>query len=47
MRYADTIAVLDAGRVVEQGDHETLMALDGRYAALVRAQEQDAAPAYA
>ena len=34
VRHADQIAVLDHGRVVESGDHEALLARDGRYAAL-------------
>ena len=34
VRDADTIAVLDAGRVVEQGTHDQLVAAGGRYAAL-------------
>jgi len=35
VRDADQIAVLDAGRVVELGTHEQLLALEGHYAALV------------
>ncbi|MCC7281290.1 MAG: ABC transporter ATP-binding protein [Acetobacteraceae bacterium] len=38
VREADAICVLEAGRVVETGSHEALLALGGRYAALCRAQ---------
>ena len=34
VRAADLIVVLEKGRVVEQGDHATLMALGGLYAEL-------------
>jgi len=38
VRMADFIIVLDGGRVVEEGDHASLMAADGRYANLFRLQ---------
>jgi ATP-binding cassette subfamily B protein len=34
VRGADQIAVLDHGRMVEAGTHSSLLAEDGRYAAL-------------
>ncbi|MFI0352958.1 ABC transporter ATP-binding protein [Actinomadura sp. 9N407] len=41
---ADRIAVLDAGRMVEQGTHEELVALDGRYARLWQAWREGSTP---
>ena len=37
VRDADRILVMDDGRLVEEGDHETLLAAGGRYAQLHRA----------
>jgi ATP-binding cassette subfamily B protein len=42
VRDADSIVVLDAGRVVEQGTHEELLARGGRYARLAGIAERDA-----
>jgi len=39
VKDADQILVLHDGRIAEQGTHQTLLALDGRYAAMYR-QEQ-------
>ncbi|WP_066558196.1 ABC transporter transmembrane domain-containing protein [Croceicoccus bisphenolivorans] len=44
VRAADRIVVMDAGRIVEQGDHETLSAQGGLYARLARLQFQDVPP---
>ena len=44
IRDADKIVVLEEGRVVEEGPHAQLLALDGRYAELHRIQYEDNAP---
>jgi len=41
VRDADKIVVMDRGRVVEEGTHDTLLARDGLYASLCRLQFSD------
>jgi ATP-binding cassette, subfamily B, bacterial len=40
VRAADRILVLEGGEIIEDGDHETLLAHDGRYAELFRLQAE-------
>jgi ATP-binding cassette subfamily B protein len=42
--HADEIIVLQAGRIIERGTHERLVAAGGYYASLFRVQSQSAAP---
>jgi subfamily B ATP-binding cassette protein MsbA len=44
VRNADRIYVIEAGRVVEQGTHDALVARGGLYARLARQQSLDGAP---
>ena len=43
IRDADLILVMEAGDIVEQGEHEQLLAADGAYARLYRSQFEGAA----
>ena len=38
VRMADRIVVLEKGRIAEEGNHQQLLALDGRYAAMFELQ---------
>ena len=40
LRHVDRIVVLDGGRLVEEGTHETLLARNGLYRTLYEAQFQ-------
>ncbi len=44
IRDAEQILVLDGGKIVERGNHEELLELGGRYAALLRGAVVDALP---
>lgn len=39
IRYADNIVVMQQGRIIEQGTYDSLLAMDGAFARLVRAQD--------
>ena len=43
VRNADRILVIDAGRIVEDGDHDSLIARDGPYRRMVRLLRTEAA----
>lgn len=45
VRHADRIYVVDGGRIAEAGDHDTLLARGGQYAALWRIQTGEASTA--
>jgi ABC-type multidrug transport system fused ATPase/permease subunit len=43
--HADTILVVEGGRIVERGRHDDLLRHSGRYASFFRLQQRDAGPA--
>lgn len=47
VRYADKIVVLNEGRIVEEGDHDTLLARNGLYAEMYHREIQQAEEAIA
>jgi ATP-binding cassette subfamily B protein len=47
VRHADKIVVLNEGRIVEEGDHETLLARNGLYAEMYHREIQQAEEALA
>ncbi len=42
VRHADRILVMEAGQIIEMGNHESLLALGGRYSNMVALQSVDA-----
>jgi ATP-binding cassette subfamily B protein len=44
IRGAKQIAVLDRGRIVELGDHDSLLALGGRYSRLTESRDETVSP---
>ncbi len=44
IRHADVIVVIEHGRIIETGSHEELLARDGRYAEMLRAQLKEPDP---
>ncbi|MGY8960344.1 MAG: ATP-binding cassette domain-containing protein, partial [Alphaproteobacteria bacterium] len=41
LMHADEILFLEDGKIIERGDHDALLAIDGRYAELYRLQTHD------
>jgi len=44
IKDADCIVVLDSGRIIEAGNHEELLAQEGKYAAMLKAQDKYESP---